>query len=613
MAVLRLIATSDLHASVRPFDYFADAPSGGPNLAAAAVAIAAAREEADLALLLDNGDLLQGAPLGDCVAAQRLREGGVHPVIAALGALAYDAATLGNHEFNYGLDVLGDALAGAAYPVVCANVFHVDGRPYRETGVILERDLAIDGARRTIRIGVTGIVPPQIENWDRAHLAERLVAEDAVDALAREVPRLRAAGADIVVVLCHSGIEAGRRYGGEENVALHVARIPGIDAIVAGHLHRIFPGGAEFEGMEGVDNAAGRLAGVPAVMAGFHGSHLGIIDLDLALVDGAVGIVGARAEARPVPPLDLADPPAPARLVLAATQTAHAASLAYVRRPVGASTAPLTTAFAALGQDQALALVAAAQADFVARELAGHADGALPLLSGAAPFAAGGRGGPRAYVDVPAGPLAMRDVAALYPYPNAVCAVRLTGAELREWLERAAGFFAHVDPASRAPQPLLERGFPSYHFDMVAGVSYAIDPTVPARYDRDGDLVDRQARRIRDLAHRGRPVEDDDVFLVATNTYRAGGGGRFCGGRLETVFASTALVRDVLADWVTTNSPIAPTQRLSWRLLPWPETCDVRFATAPDAAPLVPEGVRLEDLGLDAEGFRAYRVRIAAP
>ncbi|WP_372421580.1 bifunctional 2',3'-cyclic-nucleotide 2'-phosphodiesterase/3'-nucleotidase [Salinarimonas chemoclinalis] len=617
MPRLRLIATSDLHAHARPWDYLADRPDPRHGLVAAGAAIAAARAEAEAAgaavLLVDNGDLLQGAALGDLVGAAGLAPDETHPMIAGLAALGCDAATPGNHEFNYGLPFMEASYGGAPFPVVCANVARRDGSPLFPSFVLLER--TVPGLPRRLRIGVTGVLPPQILMWDKALLGDALVVEDMVDALARTVPDMRAAGADLAVVLCHSGIAEGPRAGGEENAALFVAQdVPGIDAIVCGHLHRVFPGGRDFAHIPGVDAERGRLAGVPAVMPGFYGSHLGIVDLELVAdePDGGVRVATASCEARPVPPLP--DPPPPAAAaILRLTADVHARTLAHVRRPVGETRTPIDTYFTALGDDGDLALLCAAQAAFVRRAIAGTALAELPLLAAAAPFLAGGRNGPRGYTDIPAGPLAMRDLAALYPYPNAVCAVRVTGAEIVLWLERAAGLFATIDPDARGPQPLLDARFPSYHFDMIQGLSYTIDPTVPARFDREGDVVDPGARRVRDLSFDGRPVREDDVFLLATNTYRAGGGGRFCGGRLETVFTATTLVREALHEHVrdraVQSGPLGLEDRLSWRLADLPEGVEVLYATGPGARGREPADLRLEERGLDAEGFRLYRYR----
>ncbi|WP_349370936.1 bifunctional 2',3'-cyclic-nucleotide 2'-phosphodiesterase/3'-nucleotidase [Salinarimonas sp.] len=608
MPRLRLIATSDLHAHAQPYDYIHDRPDPRHGLAAAAAEIARARAEAEAAgaavLVCDNGDLLQGAALGDLIGGEGLAEGETHPMIAALAALGCDAATPGNHEFNYGLPFVEAAYGAAPFPVVCANVARADGTPLFAPFVVIER--ALPGEAAPLRIGITGCLPPQIALWDKALIADKLVVRDMVDALAETVPALRAAGAEVVVVLCHSGIQGGRREGGEENAAVFVAQIPGIDAMVTGHLHRVFPGGTEFADIPGVDIEAGTLHGVPAPMPGFHGSHVAIVDLDLARADDRWRVVRGESAVRPVPPLPEPAPEA-ARPVLAATAGAHARTLAHARKPVGETLAPIDTYFTVLGDDGDLALLAAAQEAFVRARIAGTALADLPLLSAAAPFLAGGRGGPEAYTDVPAGPLAMRDLAALYPYPNAVCAVRMTGADIVAWLERAAGLFARIDPAERGPQILRDRLFPSYHFDMIRGLGYVIDPTRPSRFDRDGGLADPTARRVRDIVFEGRPLRDDDVFLVATNTYRAGGGGRFCGGRLETVFTSTTLVREALRDFVAASGPLTLADRLTWRL-DLPAGCEILYATGPGAAGREPPGLALEDRGIGPDGYRVYRV-----
>lgn len=614
MPRLRIIATSDLHAHAQPYDYIADRPDPTRGLAAAAVLIEEARREAlaegAACLFVDNGDLLQGAAIGDLCSAEGVPAGERHPMIEALACLDCAAATPGNHEFNYGLDFMRRAYGAAPFPVVCANVLHADGRPLFPPFAILDVDLPAGGGR--VRVGVTGAMPPQILMWDKALIGGLLMAHDIVEALARTVPAMRAAGADIVLVLCHSGIAEGPREGGEENAALLVAEsVPGIDALVAGHLHRVFPGGRDFAGIAGVDVAAGRLAGVPAVMPGFHGSHVGIIDLDLARADGGWRVDGAAAASRATARLPRMLPPA-AQRVIAATADAHARTLVHARKPVGEALRPIDTFFTVLGDDADLALLAAAQEDFVRAALLGTPYADLPLLSSAAPFMAGGRAGAGAYAEIAAGPLALRDLAALYPYPNAVCAVRITGAEIRLWLERAAGIYRRIDPNAAEPQFLVDGRFPSYHFDMIRGLAYTIDPTQPSRFDREGDLLHPGATRIRDLTHRGRPVADADVFILATNTYRAGGGGRFCGGKLDAVYTSTTLVREALQAFVAATSPLVLEERLAWRLA-LPADGEFLFATCPRALGREPAGWRLEDRGLDEDGYRVYRVPGAAP
>ncbi|MBV8474323.1 MAG: 5'-nucleotidase C-terminal domain-containing protein, partial [Hyphomicrobiales bacterium] len=236
----------------------------------------------------------------------------------------------------------------------------------------------------------------------------------------------------------------------------------------------------------------------------------------------------------------------------------------------------------------------------------------LPILSAAAPFKSGGRGGPDFYTDVPAGPIAIKHVADLYPYPNALRVVKIDGATLAEWLERSAALFLRIDAALASEQPLIDPAFPGYDFDVIDGVTYAIDVTEPARYDADGALVAPSARRIRDLTFRGAPVDPRQEFLVVTNSYRAGGGGNFPGCDGSTiVFEAPDANRDALVRYISETRHIEPKPGGSWRFAPWPAHVVATFLTSPGAVnAAAPARVKLTALGPAPGGFVKYRVEL---
>jgi 2',3'-cyclic-nucleotide 2'-phosphodiesterase/3'-nucleotidase len=207
---LRVLATSDLHASLMPFDYFSDRPDDRIGLVRLGGLVEAMRAGAPNCLLLDNGDTFQGGILAE-LAAKGTAGFDPHPMIMAMNALRYDAATLGNHDFDYGIDMLDRILSEAAFPVVLANAHRPgNGEPFRPRHVILEREVEdLDGDRHRLRIGVTGTTPPQVAQWNRGALDGALAFEDAVEATAREALELKASGADIVVALAHSGLGEG--------------------------------------------------------------------------------------------------------------------------------------------------------------------------------------------------------------------------------------------------------------------------------------------------------------------------------------------------------------------------------------------------------------------
>jgi 2',3'-cyclic-nucleotide 2'-phosphodiesterase/3'-nucleotidase len=616
---LRLIGTSDLHANVFPYDYYRDRPDDTVGLAKTATLIAAARAEVANALLFDNGDIIQGSPLGDYAAtSMRLQRGDVHPMIAAMNALGYAACSIGNHEFNYGLDLLETTLAGANFPALSCNILRADGGLYFKPWLILEPTLRDDaGVERRLRIGVIGFTPPQIVQWDQSHLAGRATTVGVVEAARVHLPALRAAGVDLVVALCHSGIShTPPPRPGEENAALALAETGGVDALFLGHQHLVLPG-RDFAGIDGVDSARGALHGAPAVMPGFWGSHLGVIDLALEPEGSGWRIASAKVEARPIYRRDgdaVAALAAPDEKVLDAARAGHEATLAYVRLPVGDIAAPLNSFFALVADDPSVQIVNAAQIWYVDRLAATlpALDG-LPILSAAAPFKAGGRGGPDYYTDVAAGAIAIKNVADLYLYPNGLRAVKIDGATLREWLERSAGQFLRIDPNVATEQPLIDPAFAAYNFDVIDGVTYEIDVTQPSRYDADGKLVAPDAHRIRDLAFGGAPVDPRQLFIVVTNSYRASGGGNFPGCDGSTVvFEAPDSNRDAMVRYIVETRHLKPKSDGVWRFTPWPEHVVATFLTSPAAANAAPpKGVALTPMGAAPGGFIKYRLQPA--
>jgi 2',3'-cyclic-nucleotide 2'-phosphodiesterase/3'-nucleotidase len=620
---LRLLETTDIHVHVHPYDYYRDKPDDTMGLAKTASLVAQARAEVPNSLLFDNGDYLQGNPMGDWVAYKRgMKVGDTHPVMLGMRALGYDAATVGNHEFNYGLDILDRTLAGANFPIVCANIFKGAAaasprgdRTLLKPYAILDRTV-VDGAgeRHPLKIGVIGVTPPQIMVWDSAHLAGKVDTRDIVDAVAAWVPEMREAGADVVVLLSHSGIGSLRRVERAENASLAVAQaVKGIDAIFTGHSHLVFPGVPALGG-EGIDAAKGTLAGVPSAMAGFWGSHLGIIDLDLQREGGRWRVLAATAEARPIfrrdgrdiVPLAQPDPN-----VLAATRAEHEATLAYVRQPVGKITAPINSYFALVADDPSVQIVSQAQIWYVEQMLKGGPYAGLPILSAAAPFKAGGRAGADYFTDVPAGDIAIKHVADLYLYPNTVRAVKITGAQVKEWLERSVGIFRRIRPEA-TEQALIDDGFPSFNFDVIDGVTYAVDLTQPPRYDGQGNLANPAAHRIVDLRFDGKPIDPARDFVVATNNYRAGGGGNFPGADGKTIILEAPDTnRDALVRYIAEKGTIDPSADGNWRFAPIPNATNVVFDSGPEAQKHVGGMKKIALVGPGANGFVKYRIDLS--
>lgn len=598
-AHLRIVATSDLHATLIGHDYYTDDPAPGSGLAAAATLIRRLRDEVPGTLTLDNGDFLQGTALSDAAADSA----GPNPVIAAMNATGFDAAALGNHEFNYGLPFLDRALSEAAFPALAANLTLAEPSARIAPWVILDRSLPLStGGTATVRVGLIGLLPPQTVDWDRDHLADRATTADIVETALAEVPRLRTAGAQIVVALCHSGIGEDAHSPGMENAAVPLAAIPGIDALVLGHTHRVFPGPSTPPGPH-VDPVAGRLHGKPAVMPGYGGSHVGCIDLTLSPTSTGWHITDAAARALPTG--DTEDPS-----VARAASDAHDRARRHMRRPIGRTTRPIHTFFSLAAACPALTLVADAQRAHVAQQAPDLPD--LPLLSVAATYRAGGWGGPHNYIDVPAGPLAFRTATELYPYPNSLVVLDLTGADVADWLERAASLFQRVAPGSR-DTPLLHPGIPSYMFDVIDGVTAAFDLSRPARYAPTGELIDRRLSRVTDLRHAGRPLDPAAHFLVITNSYRHGGGGQVAAATRGLLrWTSTAATRDAVAEQIARTADLRPEAHPCWRFAPLSRGTTVLFETGTGATahrpPPTGRGIRY--LGDGPDGGCLYEIRL---
>ncbi|MBO1110850.1 bifunctional 2',3'-cyclic-nucleotide 2'-phosphodiesterase/3'-nucleotidase [Bordetella petrii] len=619
VANLALLATTDLHFNVRSYDYFklADDPSYG--FERTATLIRAAREEFPNTLLVDNGDTIQGTALADYEAqVAPIPCASQSSMYRAMAVLKFDAGTLGNHEFNYGLpflnQVLGGGLdvegvdsslkcAGPGFPMTLANVASVaGGKTLLPPYVILDREISAtqedgDPVTLPIKIGLVGLTTPGIMNWDKRYLEGKVTVSGGREAAASYVAQARAQGADLVFVLLHGGMSDAAYSPGMENPGLYVAQVAGIDGLVMGHQHGVFPdrGDRPAYTYAGIDNAAGTVHGVPAVMASSWGKALGVIDYTLHW-DGKAWQVDAsqtQVELRSIQTTDAdgnvqyveAD-----AAVAASVQTQHEAAVEYVKTPIGSSDFRMSTLFADVGDPGAIQLVNQAQQAYVSNYVAANLPqyAGLPVLSISAPFKAGFQGGGD-YTDVAAGPLAIYHAADLYLYPNTVYAVKVTGAELKLWLENAALRFNQIDPAATQDQWLIkdtktgqvpagQSAFAGYNFDMFTtpDLQYEIDVTQPP------------GSRIKNLAYRGAAVDGRD-FIVATNNYRAESSARYIlgeGKAFDIVYASPDANRDVVINYIKENPGItraANGAARSWRFTPAHVAGAVLFKSGKDS------------------------------
>lgn len=618
--LLRVLATSDLHGHILPWDDLCDRPAPDRGLAQVASLIASARAEVPGSLLLDNGDFLNGSPLADHVAeTRRPTADQPHPMIAAMNMLGYDAATLGNHEFSHGLEVLRHALRQARFPIVTTNLHRIGAasgktRAFQPRHVMLRRVLTDQsGAEHEVNIGILGFLPPQTALWERRHLAGKLDARGILAAARRAVPRLRRAGADLVIALSHSGL-GGTAIGDDaENISCALAATDGVDAVIAGHTHQVFPPTGDGSTPALYDGPKPSVPhSKPMVMPGFFGSHLGVIDLTLIRKGAGWRVDSHRASVRPVARRMVATgevvaltTPAVALTDLAAKD--QMAMRAHASRTVGKTEVPLHSYFSLAGHSPVQTLLAAAQAMNMRNLLAGRPEESLPMLVAVAPFKAGGRGGPANYTDIPPGDLTARNVADLYIHPNSPVALRVTGADLANWLERSVSLFRQVAPGSQ-DACLIDPNFPAYNFDMIHGLTHEVDLSQPARHDSLGRVANPSATRITNLRYQGQPLNPAQAFVLVTNSYRASAGAGFAGTEpSNVVMEESRPLRLIVQDYIAAQGTVRPTGAQGWRFCPMLNTFVV-FDSGPGAA--AHALAQAEPVGLQPSGFLRFRLRL---
>lgn len=535
---LTLLATTDLHGRVQDWDYFRNAPytersgdaTGLARVGSVVDSVRAAKGE-DSVLVVDNGDFLQGTPLSYYYARQEpvTETGAEHPMAAAYDAIGYDAQVVGNHEFNYGLDLLQAYTDDVDHPVLGANVVDAaTGEPYLPPYTL--RKVQVPGAK-PVTVGIIGLTTPGSAIWDRANVEGRVEFLDMVESAQRWVPVVDRQ-ADVVVVLSHAGVGGTSSYGPDaaptENPTDVIARtVPGIDAMVVGHSHRDVPSQVVRNEVSGED--------VLLTQPYRWGGTVSQVDFSLTKTRGQWDVTAATATA--LRTRDFPEDPD----VLAATAEAHETTVEYVNQVVATSTEELSAATSRYEDTAILDFIQQVQTDTVEGALEGTQYGDLPVLSIAAPFS-------RTAV-FPEGPVTIRDIAGLYVFDNTLEAVTLTGAQVRDYLEYSARYFTQV-PATGDVDPETitgAGGTPDYNYDVLSGVDYDLDVSRPA-----GERVTR-------LEVDGTAVADDDVFVVAVNNYRRSGGGNFPHvSTAPKVYDEQLEIRQLLIDAAQSTGTIDP-------------------------------------------------------
>ena len=565
---LGLFAITDIHAELMAFDYARDQEKTTGGLARIATVLNTAKQHCDLSLIFDNGDTIQGPGLGDYLAAQTVQP---HPIMAGLEHVGVDAVTVGNHDFNYGLDYLLSVYQHNSFATVLANVTDMAGETLFTPFVILER--CID--QKPIRIAVIGLTPPQIMQWDFATLQGKVNIRPARETLAHYLPIMRAQ-ADLIVVLLHGGLSHDAYHAEQESPGRALAQMGGFDALILGHSHQFFPNTTGvYHGLDGVDERQGKVYGIPAVMAGFAGCAVGQITLTLnydATQHSPWRVLGSQSHILSTEAVQIDEQ------VSQQLKPVHDALRSMSLTPVGETRLSLQTYFAPMLPCAACDIVNQAQLDFVQQQRLHGVLGeyaSLPLFAAHA-IPKFGFGGVQDYVDIHSGMLSLRDVSALYPYPNHLQVVKIEGRRLKQWLERAVNFYNVLNSHQHLPQTLVHAGSKGYDCDMIMAevddFEYIIDLTAPLN------------AQIQDVLYKGEPLADHQPVLVVTNNYRAGGGGLFAGLNGEQVIYDSATpTRDILAQWISQHSPIKLIRRSAGRLI-WPAHCTIIIRAPRDLA-----------------------------
>ena len=559
---LTVLGTTDLHGNVYNWDYFKnaeydDAAHNDIGLAKVATLIHAVRRHrrGEPVLTLDAGDTIQGTPLAYYYAKiDPITAGAIHPMARAMNEVGYDAAALGNHEFNYGLDTLRTFEEQLDFPLLGANaVDPATKRPAFPPYLIKTYRV---GRGRTVKVGVLGLTNPGIAIWDKANVEGKMEFPGLVEQAKKFVPELKRRGCDLVVVSAHSGAKTSSSYGDalpypENAASLVAAQVPDIDAILVGHAH------VEIAQQYVTNEKTGHQ--VLLCEPSYWGRRLAVMDFVVEEARSRHGR-GWRLVAATSKVLNSNTAAEDAR-VARAVREQHDIVVGYVNSPVGTSTTALSAARAVVEDVPIIDFVNYVQADAVKAGLTG-ADAALPVLSIAAPF--------NRAASFPAGQVTIRDVAGLYIYDNTLLGVRVTGADVKAYLEFSAHYFKQVsgtgpftmDQVTNFATEAAPNGTPDYNFDTVAGLD------APLTYDID--VAAAPDSRIVGLAYDGVPVTAAQQFVLAVNNYRQSGGGGFPAvSTAPVVYNRQNEIRQLLIDWVVAHGTIDPAlfASVDWRLV----------------------------------------------
>ncbi|MFC9426758.1 bifunctional metallophosphatase/5'-nucleotidase [Streptomyces sp. NPDC056987] len=545
-----VMGTTDLHGNVFNWDYFTDkefddAAHNDVGLAKISTLVEQVRKEKGRqnTLLIDAGDTIQGTQLAyyyakvDPITAKR---GPVHPVAQAMNAIGYDAAALGNHEFNYGIPVLRKFEEQVRFPLLGANALDAKTLKPAFAPYVIKKLRTPQG--RDVRVAILGLTNPGIAIWDKANVQGKMTFPGLEEQAAKWVPKLRSMGADVVIVSAHSGSDGSSSWGDQlpyvENAAGLVAeRVPGIDAILVGHAH------VEIPERRVVNEKTGKDVVLSEPLK--WGQRLTLFDIEVVWDRG--GWTVEKVSSKVLNSNTVAED----KKITGLLADEHRKVVAYVNQVIGTSTAAMSTADAPWRDEPIIDLINHVQTETVKAALAGGEWAALPVLSQASCFSR--------TAGIPAGEVTIRDAAGLYPFENTLEARLVTGAQILAYLEYSAKYY--VQTAAGAPVDTAKLtnagGTPDYNYDVVSGLTYEIDIAKPA------------GSRIVDPRFGGQPLDPAAKFVLAVNNYRASGGGNFPHvPGAQQLWSNSDEIRNTIIGWVKETGTVDPAvfASVDWKL-----------------------------------------------
>ncbi|WP_299496018.1 bifunctional 2',3'-cyclic-nucleotide 2'-phosphodiesterase/3'-nucleotidase [uncultured Shewanella sp.] len=642
---LRLLETSDLQANMKDFNYFIGQNDPRLGLARTASLINKARQNNPNNILINNGDLLQGSPMGDYANALGPQKLHPHPVFLAMNLLNYTVSNIGIQDFTNGMPFFEWAINSANFPFINANVYcNValcdNGRQQGEnlfTPYLIKATTLIDnqGNEHNINIGYIGFVDPKVNTWLNNSLAEKITIKNIVDTAEKFIPEMKKKGADLILAIPHSGIafKQNKLVFAADNAVIHLTDVEGINAILFGHSHQAFPS-KQYTNLWNSDIEKGTINGIPAVAPGYWGSHLGVIDLTLNRVEGKWTVINSHSQAKPI--FEQQASVLPDKKIEDALVEVHKAILHFSNHNRGVTATPLYSALALI-QDSAItqllsdlqihAVKATIKADPVFQN--------IPILSAVSTAKAGGNHTVRdakQFVDIGVGEITHQDIISLYPYSNTLAAVKISGRLIKEWLECSANQFNQINPHNPAPQNLINwTHHHSADFDIIKNIQYQIDVTQPSRYNEQCiPITSIKSHRITNLHYiteagerlSGEAFYDHD-FIVITNNYRAFAG-KFPGtGPKHVIFSFPNDIQTLLAHYITEqtqeNGQIDITPSENWRLSPikskTPLAIFFQTQNTLSAKEFIIEHqtIKMINKEVDSQGYAKYQIMLNHP